>query len=210
MAQSNPATDTATDTTPPARVDDPTQTQKRRLASCAVEHLNTVAGEYRDDLEPRDIRWHVSTNAQRTSRAGDCRQRADGDIEVTLTWAAYAAWGWAQFSGTVRHEYAHAWLFRTHGKHGHGWRFKMVARELAAPLKCEPFAEKRLKVRCPKGCETQRDRASSLVKDPEGRVCTKHREPLTVTHRATGRSWTTATGYKRVRNAIERNPGEEW
>lgn len=211
MAQRNPAIDTATDTEPPARVDDPTRRQKQALATCAVEHLNTVLDDHRDDLEPRDIRWHVSTNAQRTRRAGDCRHRAaTGDLEITLTWAAYAAWGWAQFTDVIRHEYAHAWLFRTHGSHGHGWRFKRVADDLAAPVHCDSFAEKRLKVTCSEGCEFARDRASSLVKNPEPKVCRPHSADLTVTHRATGRAWTTATGYKRVRNAIERNDGEEW
>lgn len=210
MAQANPTA--ATETEPPARDDYPTHAQKRALVACAIEHLRDVVSDDRQlDVDPGEIEWTVSTNTQRTSSAGTCRyNKTTGELTITLAWAAYAEWGWEQFAETVRHEYVHAWLFVTIGSHGHGWQFKRVARDLDTHVHCQKFAEKRLVVTCPEGCEFGRDRASSFVQDPEGRVCKPHGAPLTVTHRSTRRSWTTATGYKRVRNKIERSPNESW
>jgi predicted SprT family Zn-dependent metalloprotease len=191
----------------PARVENPTERQQQQLIERAESYARTV------DLEVpiESIEWEISTNAQRTRRAGDCRyNRQTEEITITLTWAAYAAWKWDEFTPTIRHELVHAHQFAERGESDHGLRFKLLAESVDAPIHCQRFTTGRLQIRCGEGCEDYRSKASKLVKHPETARCRDHDATMTVEHVATGRTWTDNTGYDRQRAAIERATDAEW
>lgn len=191
----------------PDRVDDPTQSQQQQLIERARAHAQTVDL----DVDVDAITWEISTNAQRTRRAGDCRYTSTTDqITITLTWRAYTAWEWEKFAQTVRHELVHAYQFAETGQSDHGTRFKLLARSVDAPIHCQRFATGRLLLSCGEGCEDYRSKASKVVKHPERAGCRTHDAPLTVEHVASGRTWTDHEGYERQRAAIECAPDAEW
>ncbi len=186
----------------PPRVDDPTEEHKQQLIEQAQVHARTVDL----DIDVDVIEWEVSTNAQRTRRAGDCRYKPQTDqLTITLTWAAYVAWGWEKFSAVVRHELAHAYQYSKTGQSGHGWAFKRLAQQVDTHIRCELFTTGRLLVYCDEGCEDHRNKASKLVKHPETAYCRTHDASFTIEHVATGRTWTDYDGYKQQREAIERS-----
>lgn len=157
------------------------------------------------------IAWEISTNAQRTRRAGDCRfHRQTDQITITLTWRAYTAWEWDTFAQTVRHELVHAYQFAETGQSDHGTRFTRLAQSVDAPVHCQRFTTGRLRLRCGEGCEDHRSKASKLVKHPETVRCRSHDASFTVEHVATGRMWTDYEGYEGQRAAIERTTDAEW
>lgn len=213
----------------PARVDDPTEEQKRMLADRAREFARSVLSghEYEDAVDVDEIDWWVSTNLQRTRKAADASAKRTEDMEITdreisLTWQAFVSWGWeAEFAGAIRHELAHHVDYSKRKKSGHDMVFEMRAEKLGAALEAPQFYDDhRLRVYCGDGCEDYRNKASSFVKSPrkgtkgraEGqtRRCRNHGNTFTVEHVATGRTWETADGYERERAAIEAAPDESW
>jgi predicted SprT family Zn-dependent metalloprotease len=191
----------------PDRVETPTERQQQQLIERATAYARTVDLDVAVDA----IDWAISTNAQRTRRAGDCRYNRETDqLTITLTWAAYAAWEWDTFTETIRHELVHAHQFAERGDSDHGLRFKLLAESVDAPIHCQRFTTGRLLIRCGEGCEDYRSKASKVVKHPETVLCRPHDASMTVEHVATGRTWTDTEGYERERAAIERATDAEW
>lgn len=211
----------------PPRVEDPTAAQQAQLADRAREFASRVLADSRHAgaVDVDDIEWTVSTNDARSRRAGHSSATVgpDGvqDREISLTWAAFEAWGWGKnFEGVVRHELAHHVDYSRRGESGHDLRYEMVAQALDAPLESPRFyGDHRLRVFCGEGCEDVRNRACKVVKYPdeiheggapeEGR-CAEHGETWAVEHTATGRQWADEAGYRAQRAAIEEAAGEEW
>jgi predicted SprT family Zn-dependent metalloprotease len=191
----------------PDRVAEPTEHQQQQLIERSNAHARTVDL----DVDVDAITWEISTNAQRTRRAGDCRyNRQTEQITITLTWAAYVAWEWDEFAKTVRHELVHASQFAERGQSDHGLRFKLLAESVDVPIHCQSFTTGRLQIRCGEGCADHRSKASKLVKHPEIARCRPHDASMTVEHVATGRTWTDNEGYTRERAAIERSSDAAW
>lgn len=191
----------------PARIEEPTERQQAHLLDRVRAYAQTVDL----DVDVEAIEWEISTNAQRTRRAGDCRyQRETEQITITLTWAAFVAWEWETFTETVRHELVHASQFEQTGQSDHGTRFKLLAQSVDAPIHCQSFTTGRLQIFCGEGCADHRSKASKLVKHPETVLCRPHDAFMTVEHVETGRTWTDHEGYKRQRAAIECSTDAEW
>jgi predicted SprT family Zn-dependent metalloprotease len=191
----------------PDRVETPTERKQQQLIERATAYARTVDLDVAVDA----IDWAISTNAQRTRRAGDCRyNRQTEQLTITLTWAAYAAWDWDEFTETIRHELVHAFQFANRGDSDHGLRFTLLAESVDAPIHCQRFTTGRLQIRCGEGCEDYRSKASKLVKHPETARCRDHDATMTVEHVATGRTWTDHEGYDRERAAIEQAADTEW
>lgn len=161
------------------------------------------------DLAVGDLEWAISERAKR--RAGGCRYDPEtGEITIVLTWDAYQAFGWAEFTGTIRHELVHAWEFATHGESGHGARFRRQADAVDAPRHCQQFTDGRLELVCTADdCDwrPERHRASKPVQYPDrGYACGNCGSPFFVRHVASGRTWRTADGYERARAQL----GDDW
>ena len=137
------------------------------LLERAREHAASVPLEL--DLDA--VSWEVSRRAKR--RAGACRYDGDaGTVTIRLTWAAYEAFGWAEFSGVVRHELVHAYEFQTHGESGHGPRFRTLAERVDAPRHCRRFTPPAYWVTCRDcGQRLARYKRSKLVKHPDRYRC---------------------------------------
>jgi predicted SprT family Zn-dependent metalloprotease len=161
------------------------------------------------DVDTDALAWDISNRAKR--RAGCCRyQQATGQITIILTWPAYQEFGWAEYTGVIRHELVHAWEFEHFGESSHGKRFKRKAREVDAPLHCRSFTDARLELVClDEACNWQidRHRASKPVKEPnEPYRCGECGGEYEVRHVASGQTWQTSAGYERVRSGL----AEEW
>jgi predicted SprT family Zn-dependent metalloprotease len=160
------------------------------------------------DVDHARIDWELSERAKR--RAGACLYDRDtGRVTIRLTWAAYRAYGWASFSGVVRHEVIHAWEYQRFGESDHGDRFRTLADELDAPLRCPAFATPRLRLACThEVCSWTlgRHRASAVVTRPGRRRCGACGRRYVVEHVETGATWTTHRGYERARARI----GDRW
>ena len=177
------------------------------------EALLTRAAAYAEtveiDVPVADLDWAISERAKR--RAGGCRYDPGTEtITILLTWDAYQAFGWAEFTGTIRHELVHAWEFHHHGESGHGRRFRRKADEVDAPRHCRTFTDGRLELVCTApdcGWRPERHRASKPVKFPdEGYRCGECGSAFEVRHVDSGRTWRTHEGYKRARDAL----GDDW
>lgn len=117
------------------------------------------------------VSWEISRRAKR--RAGACRYDPDsGEVTIRLTWAAYEAFGWTEFSGVVRHELVHAYQFQTCGESDHGSRFRSLAGRVDAPRRCRRFTSPAFWVTCRDcGHRLARYRRSKLVKHPDRYRC---------------------------------------
>ncbi|WP_408957317.1 SprT-like domain-containing protein [Natrinema sp. 74] len=171
-------------------------------------HAREVVDECELVVDLAALEWEVSTRARR--RAGACRWDAGREVAtIVLTRRAYERYEWPTFAGVVRHELVHAWEFQRFGESGHGDRFRERAAALEAPRYCEAFAEPRYVLRClADDCDwrAKRHRASRPVKAPDQYRCGGCGGSYEVEHAASGRTWTTASGYGGVKAAL----GEEW
>ncbi|WP_049972315.1 SprT-like domain-containing protein [Haladaptatus cibarius] len=177
-------------------------TTRDELLSGAESYAETVPIE----VELSNIDWECSERAVR--RAGVCiYDRQTEAITIRLTWSAYRAFGWEEFTGTIRHELVHAWEFQQFGESGHGTRFAEKAKELDAPRHCRTFSEARLRLRC-SSCDwdARRYRASKAVKNPAKRRCGDCGSRYRVEHSESGRCWRTHAGYLVARRKL----GDEW
>ncbi|WP_227376981.1 SprT-like domain-containing protein [Haladaptatus halobius] len=177
-------------------------TTRDELLDAAASYAETVPIEV--DLSAVD--WECSERA--TRRAGACIYHRGTDlVTIRLTWDAYRAFGWEEFTGTIRHELVHAWEFQRYGESGHGSRFAEKARKLDAPRHCRSFADARLRLVC-SSCdwEARRYRASEAVKRPARRRCGACGSRYRVEHGESGRRWRTHAGYLVARRRL----GSEW
>ncbi|WP_435317440.1 SprT-like domain-containing protein [Haloarchaeobius sp. TZWSO28] len=175
------------------------------LCAWAKTYASTV--DIAVDLDQVD--WEVSKRAKR--RAGACRYHpGDDTCTIVLTWQAYRAFGWRQFTDTIRHELVHAWEFQQFGESGHGARFRQKAAELDAPRHCETFSEPRYVLRCvTSDCDWRaaRHRASKPVKQPaDGYRCGVCQSPYVVEHVDSGATWRDHRGYQQARKEL----GDDW
>ena len=174
-----------------------------------LERASTYAETVDIAVDTDALAWGISKRAKR--RAGCCRyQRATGQITIVLTWPAYQEYGWAEYTGVIRHELVHAWEFEQFGESSHGNRFKQKAREVDAPLHCRSFTDARLELVClDEACDWQidRHRASKPVTQPNDPYrCGDCGGEYEVRHVASGRTWQTNSGYKRARLEL----GDGW
>ena len=153
------------DSTTAREVDEPGSPAK--LLERAAEYATSVSLAV--DFE--EITWEVSHRAKR--RAGACRYDANsGEVTIRLTWAAYEAFGWEEFTGVIRHELVHAYEFQTRGESGHGPRFRALAKSVDAPRRCQRFSPPAYWVTCRDcGERLARYRRSKLVKQPDRYRC---------------------------------------
>jgi len=160
------------------------------------------------DVDLGAVSWEISERAKR--RAGVCLYDGDAEtVTIRLTWDAYEAYGWSEFTEVVRHELVHAWEFQRYGESDHGDRFRRKAAEVGASRRCRAFAEPRLRLRCTNDdCHwsADRHRASTVVTDPGGRRCGTCGARYLVEHVETGERWRTKSGYESARERI----GDEW
>ncbi|WP_049922788.1 SprT family zinc-dependent metalloprotease [Halopiger djelfimassiliensis] len=171
-------------------------------------HAREVVAESDLAVDRDALEWTVSGRARR--RAGACRWDADREVAtIVLARRAYERYAWSEFAGIVRHELVHAWEFQRFGDSGHGPRFREAAARLDAPRHCRAFAEPRYVLRCLESdCDwtADRHRASRPVKTPARYRCGDCGGRYEVEHAASGRTWTTASGYGGAKAAL----GEEW
>jgi predicted SprT family Zn-dependent metalloprotease len=154
------------------------------------------------DVDHSRIDWEISARAKR--RAGACRHHPEADrVTIRLARRAYDRLDWDAFAGVVRHELVHAWEFQAVGEAGHGPRFHEKARELDAPRHCPQFTDHRLVLACA-DCDwtAGRHRASPPVKFPGRYGCGRCGGAYRVEHVATGRTWTTNSGYHTARRLV--------
>ncbi|WP_266082867.1 SprT-like domain-containing protein [Haladaptatus caseinilyticus] len=100
------------------------------------QHAADVAAEHFPDLPVETIAWEVSHRRQRSAGATKY-DPANGEITISLAWAAFEQHGWEQFSSTVRHELIHAWQYHEFGDADHGstfaqWRTASTLRSTAS------------------------------------------------------------------------------
>jgi hypothetical protein len=71
--------------------------------------------------------------------------------------------------------------------------------------------DRRYRIECD-GCELDavRDTASPVVKRPDGHRCPDCGDGLRVRHVASGRTWTTPSGYWTARAAVDADADESW
>jgi len=194
----------APDDPPSSRTDDDTPATRAELLDRAAAYAETVP----IDVDLGRVSWEVSERAKR--RAGV--RRFEGGTEtvtVRLTWAAYEAYGWEEFTDVIRHELVHAWEFQRFGESGHGERYREKAAEVGASRHCRSFVDPRLVLRCTgRDCDwsADRHRASKAVKDPQARRCGACGERYAVGHVGSGERWTTNEGDESARERI----GDDW
>jgi predicted SprT family Zn-dependent metalloprotease len=207
----------------PPRVEDPGPDDRSALRERAAAY---AAAELRErgflDVVPGDaLRFEVSTNGQRTRRVADIRPRETAEppaFTITLTWAYYASLSWADFAVAIRHELVHAVEYVEHGRFSHGPQFRRYAAAfdtVADPSDLVPevleAVDHRYRLACEDcGFDAVRDKASAVVKRPEGRRCPDCGGGLRVRHTASGRTWTTGSGYRTARAAVERSGDVAW
>jgi predicted SprT family Zn-dependent metalloprotease len=177
---------------------------RQALLSRAAAYAETV--DIAVDLNA--VAWEVSERAKR--RAGVCLYDGEGEtVTIRLTWDAYEAYGWTEFSEVIRHELVHAWEFQRYGESDHGERFRRKADTVGASRHCRTFAEPRVRLRCTNDdCDwsADRHRASTVVTDPRAKRCGTCGARYLVEHVETGQRWGTKSGYERARARI----GDEW
>lgn len=219
----------------PPRVEDPSPAHRRALRERARAYAARELRErgYDDVVPPASLRFEVPTNGQRTRRVADIRPRTESDdteagradraaasqrFTVTLTWAYYAALDWADFAVAIRHELVHAVEYVEHGGFSHGPQFRQYAPAfdtVADPADLVPDVldalDHRYRLKC-QGCgfDAVRDKASTVVKRPDRRRCPDCGGGLRVHHTDSGRTWTTSSGYRSARAAVEETGDLAW
>ena len=188
--------------------DDTSLTIDDEIVARARIHTREVIDNHGLEIDREALEWTVTTRARR--RAGACRWDADREVAtIVLTRQAYEHYEWAAFAGVIRHELVHAWEFQRFGESGHGPRFRKRAAAIDAPRHCQAFAAPRYVLRCLEGdCawQAKRYRASKPVKAPDQYRCGCCGGRYEVEHAASGRRWTTASGFGGAKAAV----GDAW
>lgn len=144
---------------------------KAALCDRAAAHANEVAAEHFPELPVEAIDWETSTRMQRSAGVA-IYERQSEQITIRLSWDAYKAYGWEQFSRVIRHELIHAWQYHKYDEADHGSTFRQWIESLKTDRHCEGYAESNYWVIC-KACESRdpRYRRSKVVKQPEKYSC---------------------------------------
>ncbi|WP_246999028.1 SprT-like domain-containing protein [Halosolutus gelatinilyticus] len=183
-------------------------TLEDEIVARARIHAREVVAECDLAVDLDALAWTVSARARR--RAGACRWHPDREAAtIVLARRAYEAYDWPEFAAVVRHELVHAWEFQRFGDSGHGPRFRERAAALDAPRHCRTFSEPRYVLRCRDdacGWRASRHRASKPVKAPDRYRCGSCGGFYEVEHVASGRTWTSASGYGGAKAALD----DEW
>ncbi len=139
-------------------------------------------------------------------------------FEITLTWAYYTSLSWAEFAVALRHELVHAVEYVDHGSFSHGPPFRRYAADfdtVVDPADLVPDVLEAIDHRYRLECldcafDAVRDKASRVVKRPDRRRCPDCGASLRVRHTDSGRTWTTASGYRSARAAVENAGDVAW
>lgn len=141
------------------------------LCEHAATHASEVATGHFPELPVEAIDWEASTRMQRSAGVAIYDHQSE-QITIRLSWDAYEAYGWGQFSRVVRHELIHAWQYHKYGEADHGPTFRQWVEPLETDRHCERYAEPKYWVVC-EACESRdpRYRRSKVVKQPEKYSC---------------------------------------
>ena len=144
---------------------------KAALCERAAAHADEVAAEHFPELPVATIDWETSTRMQRSAGVAIYEHQRK-QITIRLSWDAYEAYGWEQFSRVVRHELIHAWQYHEYGEADHGPSFRQWIEPLETDRHCERYSDPKYWVICEK-CESRdpRYRRSKVVKQPEKYSC---------------------------------------
>ena len=144
---------------------------KQALCERAKAHAADVAAEYFPELSIESITWETSTRMQRSAGVA-IYDRQSNEITIRLSWDAYEAYSWEQFTRVVRHELIHAWQYHEHSEADHGPTFRRWVEPLETDRHCERYAEPKYWVVCEE-CESRdpRYRRSKVVKQTEKYSC---------------------------------------
>ena len=144
---------------------------KRALCERAAAHADAVADEYFPELPVEAIDWETSRRMQRSAGVAIYEHRRE-EITIRLSWDAYEAYGWEQFSRVVRHELIHAWQYNERDEADHGPTFRQWIEPLETDRHCEQYTEPKYWVVC-EACESRdpRYQRSKVVKQPERYSC---------------------------------------
>lgn len=144
---------------------------KAALCERAAAHAHEIATEHFPELSVAAIDWETSTRMQRSAGVA-IYERQSEQIMIRLSWDAYEAYGWEQFSRVVRHELIHAWQYHKYSEADHGSTFRQWVEPLETDRHCEQYADPNYWVICEE-CESRdpRYRRSKVVKQPEQYSC---------------------------------------
>lgn len=115
-------------------------TTKAALCERTAAHAEMVADEHFPTLPVETINWETSTRMQRSAGVAIYDHPSD-QITVRLSWDAYEAYDWEQFSRVVRHELIHAWQYHEYDEADHGPPFNQWVEPLETDRHCERYAE---------------------------------------------------------------------
>jgi hypothetical protein len=162
-----------------------------RWSKAYCEHAVSTHGVA---VELAPLEWEVSTRAKRRAAAvkrpklsratigetlewdeqsGDVTDDAGRPVcTVSLSWRAFEAFDYEEWTATLRHELVHVEQFQAFGTTDHGPEFRRRAGELDAPINVRHFATPAYVVSCT-SCETvvaRRYRACKLVREVDSYV----------------------------------------
>jgi SprT-like protein len=144
---------------------------KAALCERAAAHASKIAAENFPGLPVEAIDWETSTRMQRSAGVAIYDQQSE-QITIRLSWDAYEAYGWEQFSRVVRHELIHAWQYHEYSEADHGATFKQWVKPLETDRHCKRYAEPKYWVICEEcGSRDPRYRRSKVVKQPKKYSC---------------------------------------
>jgi len=142
------------------------------LVAWSRDYCREVRREWIVDVRFDLVEWDVSTRAKRRAAAvkrpkipsaevgtpldWDTAEtaggrRADGrpfPATLSLTWAAFEAFGREEWESTLRHELVHLEQYQRCGTTDHGPAFEERARELDTGVHCETFSDPKYVLRC--------------------------------------------------------------
>lgn len=144
---------------------------KAALCERAATHASKVAAENFPALPVEAIDWETSTRMQRSAGVAIYDHQSE-QITIRLSWDAYEAYGWEQFSRVIRHELIHAWQYHEYDEADHGSSFRQWVEPLETDRHCEQYVEPKYWVICEE-CESRdpRYRRSKVVKHPGKYSC---------------------------------------
>lgn len=150
------------------------QLDRNELAVVAEQYAEQVQASFTDsqitEIDLKRVYWRASS--QLCQSGAYCETQLDDPPThtVVLSYPGYQAWGWAEMTGVIRHELAHAVVNEQYGSEvrPHGPEFQQVAESLDAPMRGEEPVPYRYKLFCQR-CGSMIDglyKASDRTKNP--------------------------------------------